>query len=226
MIGIVLWCGGVLVWSAVANLVLGDTAYVARNLALTAVLVVYGVQRHGVHALGLARQDVRTGVIWGVAASAVVAVALVLAVPLAQVVPPIASLLGDQRATAVADGVLFVVLVRIPLGTALFEEVLFRGVLHAELETVLSRVAAIAVGAAVFGLWHVAPTMVALQENGVAVASAAGVGAIAGGVAVTAVAGVLFTWVRIASGSLVAPVLLHAVVNVGALLAALAYQRG
>jgi membrane protease YdiL (CAAX protease family) len=50
------------------------------------------------------------------------------------------------------------VLLRIPVGTVAWEEIAFRGVLQAALRRVLAEPAAIAVGSAVFGLWHIRPT--------------------------------------------------------------------
>jgi hypothetical protein len=37
-----LWCAGVLAWSVVANLGLGDAWYVTRNLLLTVLLLAFG----------------------------------------------------------------------------------------------------------------------------------------------------------------------------------------
>jgi hypothetical protein len=42
-----LWCAGVLAWSVVANLGLGDAWYVTRNLLLTVLLLAFVVRRHG-----------------------------------------------------------------------------------------------------------------------------------------------------------------------------------
>ena len=50
-------------------------------------------------------------------------------------------------------------LARIPIGTALFEEVAFRGVLTGLLLRTMAAGPAYAVSSAVFGLWHVLPTL-------------------------------------------------------------------
>jgi membrane protease YdiL (CAAX protease family) len=68
-----------------------------------------------------------------------------------------------------------------------------------------------------FGLWHIVPTVRTLDANGVVRGRAVGV---AGAVAVTAVVG-LFLWeVRVATGGLLAPALVHAAANSGATVAA------
>lgn len=93
---------------------------------------------------------------------------------------------------------------RIPVGTVLTEELLFRGVLDA-LSPVASPI--------IFGLWHIHP------------ARAAG-DSVVGTVAGTAFAGALFSWLRARSGSVLAPMLLHFTVNAsGAVLAHLAGAR-
>jgi len=59
-------------------------------------------------------------------------------------------------------------LVRIPLGTVLWEETAFRGVLQAALGRVMPAGAAIAVTSCIFGVWHIGPTAAALRINGLA----------------------------------------------------------
>ena len=223
MVPVLLLSGAALAWSGVSNLLLGDDGYLVRNLALTSLLLV-GAWRAGWRAreLGLARDRLLRGMGFGLAATGVVVAVVLIGVLLADRVPLIAGLLADQRAAERSARLLFETTLRIPLGTALFEEVLFRGVLFAAWARVGRTSAAVLGSSLVFGLWHVPPTIVALELNGVAVASAAGVLGVAGGVVVTAVAGLLFAWLRWASGSLLAPVLAHTATNVAGLLAAVA----
>lgn len=216
-----------LLWSVIANLVIGDTLYTVRNLALTVLLLVgwlrvAGPGGNSLDDLGLTRSSLIAGARWGLGAVALITLVLIVALVLADRVTTIATLLADERAV-VDDSLLRATLVRIPIGTALFEEVAFRGVLLALAVRILPPVRAVGASSVVFGLWHVAPTMVTLQINQVAVASPAGVGAILGAVVVTTVAGVGFSWLRLRSGSLVAPVLAHWATNALGLLAASAY---
>ncbi len=212
---------GLLAWSVIANLGLGDRFYTTRNLVLAALLLLLA-RRLGFtwRDLGLDPTDLREGLRWGRAAVLVVAVAVALGAGLSDVIPPLGALLDDSRADLPFPDLVHAVLVRIPLGTALFEEVAFRGLLLAALLQVTSPVWAVTWSSVVFGLWHVAPTIVTLRINEVAPTSSAGLGAIAGGVLVTAIGGALFAWLRVASGSLAAPLLAHWATNAFGLLAA------
>ena len=167
--------------------------------------------------VGLARGRLGAGLRCGAAPSGGLAAAwAVLAA-----VPATRPVLADQRITGLTwPEVAYQVTVRIPAGTVLWEEVAFRGVLQAALRRTLPQSAAMAVTSAVFGLWHVRPTLEALRINQLAVSRRAAVGSVAASVAGTAAAGLLLSWLRERSGSLAAPVLLHLTANCGAALAA------
>jgi membrane protease YdiL (CAAX protease family) len=116
-------------------------------------------------------------------------------------------------------------LVRIPLETAIAEEVVFRGV-HLALARRVHPSAAWAAfrTSLAFGLWHVPPTLAGPRHAG---GERAGVpprpgapGAVAAAVASTAVAGGLFAALRYRSGSIAAPAIVHAAVNGTAFVAA------
>jgi uncharacterized protein len=108
--------------------------------------------------------------------------------------------------------------VRVPLGTALLEEVAFRGVLLGLLATLLGTRRAVVLSSLLFGLWHVRPAW------GMAVANGAGLGvglaSVAGSVVVTAIAGLAFCWLRLRTGHLAAPLVTHAGMNALATFAA------
>ena len=114
---------------------------------------------------------------------------------------------------------------RIPVGTVLWEEIAFRGVLQAALRRVMPGPAAIAVTSGVFGIWHVRPTAGALRINGLAGDRGQAMAARRRGrrrdhrgrCAVLVAAG--------ASGRLAAPVLLHLATNCGGLVTAWASHR-
>ena len=219
---------GLLAWSLVGNLLVGETLYVTRNLLL-GLLVLALARRAGAGwgVLGLDGHAVRSGARWGGIAVLVVVVAVALGTVLADQLPGVSSLLADERADLPGPLLAWHALWRIPVGTALFEEVVFRGALLGLLLQVTSPTRAVVVSSVVFGLWHVAPTIVTLRINDVAVVSASGLGAIAGAVAITTVAGALFCLLRLGSGSLVAPVLAHWATNgVGLLAAALTRADG
>ena len=139
----------------------------------------------------------------------------------AAAVPAARPVLDDERISGLdGRGVAYQTLIRIPVGTAAWEEIAFRGVLQAMLRRVISEPAAIAVTSGVFGLWHIRPTAGALRVNGLADDCGQAVTRVAAGVAVTAAGGVLFSWLRARSGRLAAPVALHIAINCGGLAAA------
>ncbi len=119
--------------------------------------------------------------------------------------PAMSPLFADRRMAGVgAVGTAYRAAVRIPLGTVLLEEVAFRGVLLALVGGMTSSV--------LFGLWHVVPVRTTLRTNGVPagptvlVVTAAGMAVIGGGLC----------WLRIATGGLAAPALVHAAATVSA----------
>jgi membrane protease YdiL (CAAX protease family) len=173
--------------------------------------------------LGLARSTWPAGLRWGAAAAALVGATFALSLliaPVRQAVP-----YGDG---SLGWATLRAVLVVIPLGTVLPEELAFRGVLLALLGRRYGVRAGTLLSSGLFGLWHVLPSL----GGGVANATIAGVvGADAAGSAVRVVVTVLFTslagmvlcWLRLRSGSLLAPVLAHWTVNgLGVIVAMLA----
>jgi membrane protease YdiL (CAAX protease family) len=145
---------------------------------------------------------------------------------LTAVVPAARPVLRDERISA-RDGrdVAYQAMVRIPAGTVLWEETAFRGVLQAALRRVMPCPAAIAVTNGVFGIWHIRPTAEALRVNGLARGRGQTVAAVTAGVAATSAAGVLLSWLRVRSGSLAAPMLLHLAANSPGPLAAWAVAR-
>ena len=172
--------------------------------------------------LGLRRDRVRAGLRLGSA----VAAPVVAGYGLAAVIPAARPLLDDQRVTGLDRRQLaYQVLLRIPVGTVAWEEIAFRGVLQAALRRVLAEPVAIAAGSAVFGLWHVRPTVEALEVNGLATGRGARICAVTAVVGGTAGAGVLLCLLRERSGSLAASVVLHLAANcAGPLASALAVR--
>lgn len=160
--------------------------------------------------LGLQREHVPSGLSWGLAAGLVVAAVLALGAA----IPATRPLFDDARTAGIGSGLLaYRALVRIPLGTVLLEEVAFRSVLLATWRRVASLPSAVIGSSVVFGLWHIRPAIDLLLENDVAAGGPARVLAVLGAVAVTTVAGIAFCWLRIKSGSLLAPVLAHLAAN-------------
>ncbi len=195
--------------------------YVPVNLALAGALVATA-RRRGLtwDELGLSPKTARRGAMYGATLAAAVAVGYA-----AVLLSPWQGVLEDDRYGALGPSrLLYVTLVRVPLGTVVLEEVAFRAVLLPAAVRAWSLRAAVVVSSSLFGLWHVRPTLSALDINEVGsfASQFAGVG---GAVVFTTLAGALFCWLRLRAGSLVAPVVLHTVTNsLGVLAAFLAHR--
>lgn len=150
-----------------------------------------------------------------------------LTVPLFLLIPTRwgSRLVADERVGHLSDPALvYQVLVRIPLGTAAVEEVVFRGALFATWRPSGMVFAAVA-SSVVFGLWHVGPTINLVRANKPGASRADVVKAILGAVAFTTLAGVGLVWLRVELG-LLAPIALHAAVNgLATVTSVLAYRR-
>ncbi len=178
--------------------------------------------------LGFGRRAVGPGLRW---AAVLVAVGL-LGCAVAAVLPATRQGFADTRATTLSGAaVLWHVAARIPLGTALLEEVAFRGVLYAMLARRRGVRAAILGSSLLFGLWHVLPSL-ELRDANAAVAALVGanmagaVVTVGAAVAGTTLGGVLFCELRRRSGSLLAPFALHWAFNGLGLLFAWSGARG
>ena len=122
------------------------------------------------------------------------------------VLPATRHALDDARVHVSLATMFFEVLVAIPFGTVVLEELAFRGTLLGLLRRRLPVPWAVGVMSVLFGLWHVKGV---LHDSGGGIA----VGAVVGTVLATTVAGVGFGWLRVRSDSLVAPVLAHIATN-------------
>jgi membrane protease YdiL (CAAX protease family) len=199
-------------------------AHLAVGLGLTACLA--GIARaQGLTAadLGLARPSWPAGLRWGAAAAAVVAAAYALGL----LVAPLRDALPHGDA-GLGRGALWAVLVVVPLGTVVPEELAFRGVLLALLGRRHDPRTATVVSSALFGLWHIAASLGGGAANAT-IAGAVGADAtgttlrVVGTVLFTSLAGVVLCWLRLRSGSLLAPALAHWTVNgLGVIVALLA----
>ena len=198
-----------------------DRWYVPLNVCATCAIMSAALARGLTAAdIGIGRGSWRltsAGVWWASAA----AVGWVIVATL----PATRQVLDDRRSASLAGReVAYQAVVRIPLGTVLWEEVAFRGVLQASLRRVLPSPAAMAVTSGVFGLWHVRPTVQALRANGLAASRVRAVAGAGAGVAVMAAGGVVLSWLREHSGGVAAPIVLHLVTNSGAAVAAWAVK--
>ena len=212
----------VLAYNVALSRAIPRAAYVPANVA-AAGLSIAAARGLGVSPadLGLRRDRVGRGLRVGLAA----ALPVVAAVALGATLPATRRYFADERARAGGAGhVLYEVLVRIPLGTALAEEAIFRGsVLGLLLQRHPGRTAA-AMSSLLFGFWHVLPTLDTLQLDPAGAPAhgdpvRAG-GAVAASVLATAAGGCALGWLRLRADSVVAPAVAHACLNSSAFLAA------
>jgi uncharacterized protein len=137
--------------------------------------------------------------------------------------------IADERVAGMHGAALAnYVLISIPLGTALTEEVVFRGVLFAAWRAAgLSILGAALYSSVTFGLWHIAPTVYGVRINDPDASQGRIRAAVLGAVVITTVAGLGLTWVRVETAGLLGPIVLHAGINsMGALAAVKARSRG
>ena len=199
--------------NAVTNLWLPPGLYVPWNLWLARTLVALA-RSAGVKEveLGLDRRQLAHSARVGAGGATLVAAGYAIAV-LTRIEP---DLFRDERVSALpAPTALWHLLVRIPLGTALAEELTFRGVLPALLA---SRRRAWLPGVAssvLFGLWHVLPSRELASAN-TGFRRMAGDGAAAPATLaflISTLAGGVFYALRRRSGHVAAPVLVHLAAN-------------
>lgn len=155
----------------------------------------------------------------------VVATAIAAGVTGAALVPAAEPLFDDVRVAEATGGQMARwALVEIPVATAAYEEVLFRGVLLGLASQRWSTPVAVAVTSALFGCWHVLP---ALEDHAKHPTTAARTpaAAVAGTVVATSIAGAAFAALRLRTGSLLAPIVAHTATNAIPLVAARLVQR-
>ena len=195
--------------------------YVPANVAVAAALVAIG-RWGGASAadLGLDPADGIRGTLAGAGFGAAAAAAVVAA----SAMPASRRWFLDDRALQLTpSAAAYEALVRIPLGTALAEELTFRSALLGISLQQRSWPASVAWTSALFGLWHVLPTIDTLPKHIVgrtAIDAGQTRHAVGAAVAATGAGGVVLAALRWASGSIATPVVVHAVLNATALLAA------
>ena len=210
--------GSVALYNVVSHRHVGRRARLATNVGAAGALV--GLARLsglGASELGLRPADLRRGTRSG----AVAAVPIVAGVAAALAVPRTRALLADEKITGTGRAeAAFETLVRIPLETALAEEIIFRGVLLGLGLRTRSPVGAVVSSSIWFGLWHVYPTLGSIGRGGggkLVGDQPHGVGGATIAVVVsTAAAGAAFAALRLRSGSIAAPVIAHAALNMAA----------
>ncbi|MFC4531377.1 CPBP family intramembrane glutamic endopeptidase [Sphaerisporangium dianthi] len=225
---------GVLVAANVLNNRLARRLAPLTSAAASGALVLLA-RRGGLSWSELGFADARRGARIGGSLAAAVAAVYTAGVLL----PPTRRYFRDQRALGLSRARLAEeVLLQVPFGTVLLEEIAFRGVLPAALRRSHGPFAAVTGSSALFGLWHILPSLDMADANpalghlvqpaDAGVEHRAGgrsaVPLVAGSVVFTAAAGAFFLELR-GRGGLAAPAMLHLATNTLGFLAARATRR-
>jgi membrane protease YdiL (CAAX protease family) len=200
------------VYNVVQNTLLSERGYVAGNAIATGVGLIWArASGLGWRELGMSRKDMAGGLRLGVGvATAASSLAL-----LTRHHEKVRAMLNDDRLEDLSDReVWYRLLVRFPLGTALFEEVWFRGVLPAALGQHGSRHPEL-FSTVAFGAWHLIPTAIAINANpsGRSLSFSRRAGLVIGGSVAAGLAGLGFVAMRSVSSSLAAPWIAHGALN-------------
>ncbi len=203
------------VTAVLAGTVVSAWAYPLINTAVAATLIVIAVKA------GVTREAI--GLIVGrrTILAALIGLACVAAVlTIGWVLPPIREVFMASPAASISSGgLLWAVLIRVPFGTVLLEEVAFRGVLPALLgyNGKQWRWGPMLGASALFGLFHIFPALQQGKCDDLAVHSLfCGAGPVFAPIAVMTVAmglGLLLCLVRHIGGGLLAPFAVHTAAN-------------
>jgi membrane protease YdiL (CAAX protease family) len=206
-----------LAYSLLLNAVIPEPLHILTNM-LAAVGLIWLALHTGatVADVGLERDSMLDGARLGVrVALPIVGVVLVaIAVPFSRDV-----FVSEAAATASLGPALFDILVRIPFGTVIPEELIFRGALMGLMLRRHSPIRAATYSSLLFGVWHVLPTLSSLDAEAADVVSNSTLeqtGAILLTVFATGAIGFVFAWLRLRSRSVVAPIIAHLAFNVTA----------
>lgn len=201
---------------------------VSLSVVAAAALLLFA-RRHGLSwaQLGLGRDRLRSGVLWGLSA-----IATVVGIYIAGVLLPMTRpLFLDARYDSGVSQALLTAFILIPLGTILLEEVAFRSVLWGMLSRHMNVWRVLLTSSALFGLWHVLPSLrltganQGLNDVFSGQSPATTVLVVLGTVAFTAVGGIVAGELRRRSGSVLASAGMHWATNsLGVLFGLVAWQ--
>ncbi len=206
--------GALAAYNVAQNTAVSEQRYVPANLAATAALLAFA-RRSGNSwpELGFDSSAVGPGLRLGGQVGLGVA-AMSAAALSAQ--PTRRFLLDDRANGHDRTAAMYRAAVRFPLGTALFEEVAFRGVVEGLWRQRSGPTTARIVSAVSFGAWHLLPTYRLFPEMAIATSGARRserLRAALSGAFVTGLAGVGLSWLRRRPDSIAAPWLAHAAFN-------------
>ena len=191
----------------------------ALNLISAVGLTAYALRVGSTSAeLGLDRTDLRRGLETG----SIAAGCCTVGVGIAAAFPPTRAFFMDSRLKDMSrKEIAYHASLRIPVAIALAEEIMFRSALHALFAREHTLRSTLGWTSLLFGLGHILPTLDMFEGNPasdlIQDPLRARLLAVIGTTAMTAAAGLFFSYLRLRSKSVAAPVLAHAAINVTAL---------
>jgi len=190
--------------------------FMPLNLAAAATLVAVGLGPLELTARAVGLDLSIGGLALGAAIGSILAAPLLVLATNAKT----ARFVADERSAGLTGRRLaYQTIVRVPLGTALLEEIAFRGVLFAAASSAGTWAAA-TISSIAFGLWHIVPSLNMLAANRPGAPHRIRIVFAAGTVALTTAAGFALVFLRVETGDLGAPLAAHATLNSLATLAA------
>ncbi|MDP9467233.1 MAG: CPBP family intramembrane metalloprotease [Chloroflexota bacterium] len=218
------------VYENVATLITGGELFISVPAALTiaAILVTAMIAWSGrcsltLAELGLTRHGAARSAAIGLAVAAVVAAGAVVIVRIGPVVD--GPVQYEPFATMSVGEVFARALLWVPLATVLPEELSFRGVLLALLRRRYADGRAALLSAIPFALWHGLIIVHTVGQTSLARTTWTMALGIIGGFVVVALGGLLFAYLRIRTGSLLAPLACHWAFNASVLIGLYLLQR-
>jgi uncharacterized protein len=183
----------------------------------TQVASIIGLYIFSIFILGLTPTElglgnIRDGMAWGAVISLTATVVLFVA---SRNKKSRAYFRDERTKNVTKKHVAYRVFIDIPIGTVLFEELLFRGLIYGFFSKTIGVAEAIIVSSTLFGLWHVLPSLTFSKENEKAPNA---LPTILGTVIFTGLSGIAFAMLRYMSGNIIAPVAFHYAVNTASLL--------
>lgn len=210
--------GLIFAYNYAVNRLMHESTHIPSNIAIASLLTELA-RREGLgwEDLGLDPDALVSGAALGVA----------VALPVSTIVGTAATsaatreVFVEDRITNTSRGeAMYHAILRIPLATALGEEMIFRGALYALFRRNHSKFKAAVMSSALFGIWHILPTIDSLNGgNSMGSGRTRRMAALLGTVLATGLAGLGFIVLREKGRSIATPVVVHGTINVVAFLA-------
>lgn len=206
----------IFVYNNVVNLLpaeLHARIYVWMNLAVLVLVWIWA--RKNLHLrltdIGLTRNDLGRSMLYGLGLTALV---IIPAFTIRSLLPSLGLTSTFVRLEGFSRAELWWrVLVRIPLGTGVFEEILFRGIFYGHLVRHHSPRRAVLISSLFFAFWHIMPALKVVLIDFKVRSLPLLIGLWLVGLAGAFVAGVIFAWIRNRTGNIAGCLTAHILIN-------------